>query len=137
MKTNLWVYRSGKETNMEKDEIDIEKYLCSTRYTTRKELVEKTGLSDREIRRKISQLKLRRVVIYSSSTKGYRLAREIKSMSEIELKEEQRLVEHSLNDCKSRTKQLKKQMRKYIAYLKKAEQCILEEENYNHIPRID
>lgn len=34
---------------------------------------------------------------------------------------------HSLNDCKSRTKQLNKQKRKYIAYLKKAEQIMLEE----------
>ena len=43
-------------------------------------------------------------------------------MSSIELQEEIKQVEHSLNDCKSRTKQLKKQMRKYIAYLKKAEE---------------
>lgn len=106
---------------MEKDDIDIEQYLCSTRYTTRKELVERTRLCDREIRRKISQLKLKRVVIYSSNTRGYRLAREIKSMSEIELKEETKQVEHSLNECKSRIKQFKKQMRKYIAYIKKAD----------------
>lgn len=58
-------------------------------------------------------------------------------MSTAEREEELKQVEHSLNDCKSRTKQLKKQMRKYIAYLKKAEQIKLEEKNYNHIPRID
>ena len=46
-------------------------------------------------------------------------------------------VEHSLNDCRSRTTQLNKQKRKYIAYLKKAEQIDLEEENENHIPRVD
>ena len=115
----------------------IEDYLSATKYKTRKELVEATGLSDREVRRQISELKKQRVVLYSSSRSGYRLAKEIRSMSEKEREEEVKLVEHSLNDCKSRTKQLKKQMRKYIAYLKKAEQIKLEEENYNHIPRID
>lgn len=50
-------------------------------------------------------------------------------MSNIELQEELKLVQHSLNDCKSRTKQLKKHIRKYIAYLKKAEQFITEEKN--------
>lgn len=115
----------------------IEDYLSATKHKTRKELVEATGLSDREVRRQISELKKQRVVLYSSSRSGYRLAKEIRSMSEKEREEEVKLVEHSLNDCKSRTKQLKKQMRKYIAYLKKVEQIKLEEENYNHIPRID
>lgn len=55
-------------------------------------------------------------------------------MSKIEREEEVRLVQHSLNDCKSRVKDIKKSMRKYIAYLKKAEQINLEEENENHIP---
>ena len=117
--------------------INIENYLSATRFTTRKELTEKTGLSDRKVRDMISKLKTKRVVIYSSQRSGYRLAREIKSMSTIELEEELRLVEHSLNDCKSRTKQLNKQKRKYIAYLKKAEQYKMEEENYNHIPYLD
>ena len=117
--------------------LNIENYLSSTRYTTRKELVEKTKLSDREVRRKISELKKHRVVLYNSNRSGYRLEKELRSMSKIERIEEIEQVKHSLNECKSRTKQLKKQMRKYIAYLKKAEQIELEEENYNHIPRID
>lgn len=117
--------------------IVIENYLSATRYYTRKELVEKTGLSDREVRRQISELKKKRVVLYSSHRSGYRLAKELRSMSEIEREEEINLVTHSLNECKSRTKQLKKQMRKYITYLKKAEQIEIEAANYNHIPRID
>lgn len=120
-----------------KSNIDIENYLNSTKFTTRKELIEKTGLSDRKIREKISELKNKRVVIYSSQRSGYRLARELRSMSEVEREEETRLVKHSLNECKSRVKKLKKQMRKYIAYLKKAEQIELEEMNDNHIPHID
>ena len=117
--------------------IDIEKYLSSFKYTTRKELCEKTGLSDRTIRDKISNLKTKRVVIYSSQTKGYRLAKEYSSMSKIQREEELRQIQHSLNDCKSRVENIKKNMRKYIAYIKKAEQIELEEQNYNHIPRIN
>ncbi len=63
--------------------INIENYLSSIRYTSRQELCEITGLNDREVREKISELKKHRVVIYSSSTKGYRLAKEYKSMSKI------------------------------------------------------
>lgn len=118
-------------------DIDIEKYLSSSRYTTRKELCEKTGLSDRTIRNKISELKTKRVVIYSSQTKGYRLAKEYRTMSKIQREEEIKQIEHSLNDCKSRVNNIKKSMRKYIAYIKKAEQIELEEQNYSHIPRID
>lgn len=120
-----------------KKTIDIEKYLSATKYTTRKELCEKTNLSDRAVRDLISKLKTKRVVIYSSSRSGYRLAREYKSMSSIERQEELEQIRHSLNDCESRVKNLKKSMRKYIAYLKKAEQIEMEEQNYNHIPRID
>ena len=119
------------------NKINIENYLSSTKYTTRKELVERTGLSDRKVRELISELKKERVVLYSSNRSGYRLAKELRSMSTIEREEEKKLVEHSLNECKSRTKILKKQMRKYIAYLKKAEQIEMEELNYNHIPYID
>ena len=36
--------------------IDIKDYLSTERYTTRKELVEKTGLSDRDVRDRISEL---------------------------------------------------------------------------------
>ena len=116
--------------------IDIKNYLSTERYITRKELVEATGLNDREVRSRISELKKERVVIYSSSKSGYRLAKELKNMTKEERAKEIELVKHSLNDCKSRTKQLNKQKRKYIAYIKKAEQIMLEE-NMNHIPRID
>jgi biotin operon repressor len=118
-------------------ELAIEKYLNSHEFKTREQLQEETGLCDREIRKQISELKNRRVVIYSSSRSGYRLAKEYKSMSNQQREEEKRQIEHSLNDKKSRVKVLKKQMRKDIAYLKKAEQIELEEQNYNHIPRID
>lgn len=120
-----------------KNKIDIKNYLSTEKYTTRKELIEMTGLNDRDIRHKISELKRNRVVLYSSQRAGYRLAKELKSMTKEERAAEVKEVEHSLNDCKSRTTQLNKQKRKYIAYIKKAQQIDLEEENENHIPRID
>lgn len=122
---------------MKKKSISIKDYLSTEKYTTRKELVEMIGMSDREVRRQISELKKERVVLYSSQRRGYRLAKEIRSMTKEERAEEVEQVRHSLNDCKSRTKQLNKQKRKYIAYLKKAEQIELEENNLNHIPAID
>ncbi len=105
---------------MKSKKIDIEKYLSSERYTTRKELAEKTGLSDRNIREKISELKKERVVIYSSSKAGYRLAKELKSITQKEREEELSLVIHSLNDCKSRTKQLNKQKKNVYCIHKKS-----------------
>lgn len=118
-------------------DINIENYLSATRYTSKQEICEKTGLNERTVRNLVSKLKEKRVVIYSSQTKGWRLAKEYKSMSRIERNEELEQIRHSLNDCESRVKNIKKSMRKYIAYLKKAEQIELEEQNYNHIPHID
>lgn len=117
---------------MKSKEINIKDYLSTEKYTTRKELVEVTMLTDREVRSKISELKKKRVVIYSSQSAGYRLAKELKSLTKEERKKEVDLVKQSLNDCKSRTTQLNKQKRKYIAYIKKAEQIAFEEEKMNY-----
>ncbi len=118
---------------MKQKVIDIKDYLSTEKYTTRKELVEATGFSDREIRSRISELKKKRVVIYSSQNTGYRLAKELKGLTKEEREKEVDLVKHSLNDCKSRTTQLNKQKRKYIAYIKKAEQIALEEDHIQGI----
>lgn len=119
---------------MNEKNIDIKNYLSTEKYTTRKELIEATKLTDREIRSRISELKKKRVVICSSQSAGYRLAKELKGLTKEEREKEVDLVKHSLNDCKSRTTQLNKQKRKYIAYIKKAEQVALEED---HIPGIE
>ena len=64
-----------KRGNMKKNEINIENLLSATRYTTKQEIMEKTGLSERKVRDLVSKLKKKRVVIYSSQTKGWRLAK--------------------------------------------------------------
>ena len=101
--------------------MDIENYLSATSYKTREQLVNATGMSDREVRRQISELKKERVVICSSNTKGYRLAKEINSASESELQKEIELIKHCIAEIQSKKKVNNKQLRKYIAYLKVAE----------------
>lgn len=116
---------------------NIEEFLSSYKVKTRQEIANEMGISERKVRDKISKLKQKRVVIYNSSTKGYRLAKEIRSMSKIERNKEKELIQRCINDINSRKKVFNMQLRKYIAYLKKLEQYELVEENYNHIPRID
>lgn len=122
---------------MKTKNINIENFLSAVKYTSKQEIMDRTGLSERTVRELVSKLKKKRVVIYSSNVKGWRLAKEYTAMSTIEREEELNQIKHSLNDCISRVKDLKKSMRMYIAYIKKAEQIELEEANYNHIPRID
>lgn len=101
--------------------MNIESYLSATSYKTRGQLVNETGLSDRKVRSQISELKKKKVVIYSSNTKGYRLAKEINSASESELQKEIELIKHCIAEIQSKKKVHNKQLRKYIAYLKVAE----------------
>ena len=118
-----------------KSNINIENYLSTTEYTTRKELCKKTGLSDREVRRRVSNLKKERVVLSSSDKCGYKLAGEYRQMTKEEREETKKQIQHSLNDCLSRSKNDRKPARKFIAYLKKAEQIDAEEmlqANENH-----
>lgn len=108
--------------------MQIVDFLNDKEFTSKQELMKETGLSERAVRQKISDLKKERVVIYNSQTKGYRLAKFIDpdKMSAEEIENELELIEHSLNDIKSRMKVFKKQMRKYIAYQKKVEKVLTE-----------
>lgn len=104
--------------------MNIENYLSATSYKTREQLASEMGISDREVRRQISELKKKRVVIYSSNKKGYRLAKEINSMSTTEREEEVELIQHCIADIKSKKKVYNKQLRKYIAYIKMVEKKV-------------
>ena len=108
--------------------MNIVDFLNDKEFTSKQEIMAATGLNERTVRAKISELKKERVVIYNSQTKGYRLAKFIDPdrMSAEEIENELELIEHSLNDIKSRMKVFKKQMRKYIAYQKKVEKVLTE-----------
>lgn len=115
--------------------IKIENYLSDTGYTTRKELVKKTGLCDREVRSKISELKKHRAVLYSSNRSGYRLAKEIEEIeTQEEAKEEKNLIKHCINDIEGRKSDMSMSEKVYIDYLKRLEHKIMILENMNHIP---
>ncbi len=115
----------------------IEEYLSTEKFKTRQQLVKETGLTDRAVRNKISELKKTRAVIYNSQTKGYRLAKDIKSFNTPEeAREELRQILHCINDIEARKRDMNRSERTYIAYIKKIEVEIMLLENEKHIPSI-
>jgi biotin operon repressor len=100
----------------------IEEFLSTDKFTSRHELMDLSNLSDRAVRREISDLKLKKVVLYSSQQKGYRLAKRIEDLDTLEaVRAEYAAVQHCINDIQARKKVFNQQLRCYIAYLKKIE----------------
>lgn len=106
--------------------LKIEDFLSTTSYKTREQLVNETGQSDREVRRQISEFKKERVVICSSNTKGYRLAKEIDTTSKIELQKEIDLVKHCIAEIQSKERVHNNQLEEYAEYLRLAEKRLNE-----------
>lgn len=106
--------------------MNIIDFLNDKEFKSKQQLMKETGLNERTVRAKISDLKKERVVIYSSQQKGWKLARFIdpKTMSNEEIENELEMVAHSINDIKARKKVFNKQLRKYIAYMKKVEKVM-------------
>lgn len=108
--------------------MNIEDYLNTDTYTSRFELMDLSNLSDRAVRREISDLKLKRVVLYSSQQKGYRLAKRIEDLHTLDdVATEYEAVRHCIADINARKKVFDKQLRCYIAYLKKIEKIFINE----------
>ena len=103
--------------------MNIVDFLNDTEFKSKQQLMRETGLNERTIRHKISDLKKTRVVLYSSQQKGYKLAKFIDTskMTEDEIQAELERVQHCINDIKARKRVFNKQLRKYIAYMKKVE----------------
>lgn len=93
----------------------------NSRFITRAELVEATGLSDREVRRLISGLKKEHTIISLSSGKGYRKVKYTDDMSQEEIQAEYEVVKHCINEINSRKKVYNHQLRQFIAYFKMLE----------------
>lgn len=96
--------------------VNIEEFLSTEYFRSRQELSKETGLTEREVRNKISKLKYDRPVIYNSYTKGYRLAKDFSLLTREEIEKELELINHSIRDIGSRKKVFDKQLRSYIAY---------------------
>lgn len=102
------------------------------RFITRKELVELTGIDDREIRRIISDIRKEHSIISLSSGKGYRKSKPTNEMTLEEMKLEYEIVKHQIKESNSRIKAIKKNMRSSIARLKVLEKCIGGENESNN-----
>jgi len=116
--------------------MDIKEYLDCSNFKTRKQLIKETGMTDRCIRRLISQLKVINTVLYNSQQSGYRLAKPLENLSREELIEELKLVNHCINDIEARKEKFNQQERQYIAYLEKGKEFLLkrtEEELYGKV----
>lgn len=87
-------------------------------FITRDELKDLTKMSDREIRRIISEIKQEHTIISVSSGKGYRKVRSSDKMTQEEILEEIEIIKHCINEINSRKKVYNKQLRQYIANLK-------------------
>lgn len=97
----------------------IKEMLQVEKPVTKAELMEKFEVDERTIREWIAECSMFYAVIATSNRAGYRLARKIDDLkTEEEILGEKELVEHRLNDLKSRVTALKKKMKPLIAYLK-------------------
>lgn len=93
-------------------------------FITRSELKDLTKISDREIRRIISEIKQEHTIISLSSGKGYRRVRSSEKMTKEETLKEIDIIKHCINEINSRKKIYNKQLRQYIANLKVLEKCV-------------
>lgn len=93
-------------------------------FITRKELVELTKISDREVRRCISDLKKEHTIISLSSGKGYKRVNSSEKMNQEEIKKEIDLIKHCINEINCKKKVYNYQLRQFIANLKILEKCI-------------
>ena len=94
------------------------------RFITKKELIELTGLSEREVRRNISNIRKEHSVISLSSGKGYKKSKSTDNMTLEEIKVEYDMVKHQIAESNSRIRELKKNMKSSIARLKILEKYI-------------
>lgn len=115
----------------------IEDYLSTEYFITRKELENRTGLSDRQVRIQISKLKETIPVISHSKGKGYRLAKEFQDFNTAnEARQELVEVEHCIKETNSRIRSLTKTQKTYQTYVSKLKNNIIFLENMNHIPQL-
>lgn len=88
------------------------------RYISRKELKEKLGMSDRQIRLYISKIREKHNIISLSSIGGYRRAKSTDDMTQEEIKVEYEIIKKQLKENNNRIKKIKYNMKSQIAYLK-------------------
>lgn len=93
-------------------------------FITKRELIDLTGLSERTIRRYISEIRKDHSIISLSSEKGYIKSKSTDDMTKEEMIQEYEMVKHQIAESNSRIKELKKNMKSSIARLKILEKYI-------------
>ena len=96
------------------------------RFITREELVKTLKISDRQLRRYISEIRKEHNVISLSSGKGYRRAKSTDHMTYKELEREYDIIKHQIAENIIRIKKIKYNMKSQIAYLKILEKAMKE-----------
>ena len=96
------------------------------RFITRQELVKILKISDRQLRRHISEIRKEHNIISLSSGKGYRRARSTDKMTFDEIQKEYDIIKHQIAENNSRIKKIKYNMKSQIAYLKILEKAMKE-----------
>lgn len=104
--------------------MNIEEFIPNDRYISRLELRDLTELSDRQLRKEISNLKKKMVILSFSTGKGYRKVKPTEEMTQCEIISELEEVNHCISEYSHRIKDLRKSMRKLVARKKVLEKCI-------------
>ena len=94
------------------------------RYISRKELKERLGMNDRQIRLYISKIREKDNIISLSSIGGYRRAKSTDKMTQKEIMEEYEIIKKQLKENNNKIKKIKYNMKSQIAYLKVLEKNI-------------
>ena len=95
--------------------MNIYEFIPNDRYISRADLMDLTGLGEREVRKEISKLKKQYVILSFSSQKGYRKVKPTEEMTKEEMQIEYQEVMHCIREYQHRVTDLKKSMRKLIA----------------------
>lgn len=96
----------------------IYELIPKNRFITRKELVDKLNISDRLLRRYISEIRKDHNIISLSSGKGYKRVKSVNEMTKEEIEEMYKTIKHQIAENNSRIKKLKYNLKEQIAYLK-------------------
>ena len=100
---------------------EFAEYLNDRFPKTRQQLERETGLEDRKVRKAISALKCQQPVLYSNTSRGYRLAKAPEGLNAEAIKHEMECAKTCLRDLKARKAVFTLQEKVYLTYLERCE----------------
>ena len=106
---------------------EFAEYLNDRFPKTRQQLERETGLEDRKVRKAISALKCQQPVLYSNTSRGYRLAKAPEGLNAEAIKHEMECAKTCLRDLKARKAVFTLQEKVYLTYLERCETVLAKE----------